>query len=46
MLEYFKHCLMEMKILGIKRFRQGLTKRVTVGVYAHLQNIKEEIIRL
>ena len=42
--EYFRHCIKE--ILGIIRFCQGLTKRVTVGVYAHLQNIKEEIIQL
>ena len=33
-------------ILGIIRFIQALTKRVTIGVYAHLQNIKEEIIQL
>ena len=26
-------------ILGIIRFCQGLTKRETIGVYAHLQNI-------
>ena len=33
-------------ILGIIRFHWGLTKRVTIGVYAHLQNINEEIIQL
>ena len=33
-------------ILGIIRFRLGLTKRVTIGLYAHLQNIKEKIIQL
>ena len=33
-------------ILGIIRFCYGLTKRETIGVYAHLQNINDEIIQL
>ena len=33
-------------ILAIIRFSQGLTKRETIGVYAHLQNINDEIIQL
>ena len=33
-------------ILGIIRFCQGLTKRETIGVYANLQNINDEIIQL
>ena len=33
-------------ILGIIRFCQDLTKRETIGVYAHLQNINDEIIQL
>ena len=33
-------------ILGIIRFCWGLTKRETIEVYAHLQNINDEIIQL
>ena len=33
-------------ILGIIRFCQGLIERETIGVYAHLQNINDEIIQL
>ena len=33
-------------ILGIIRFCQNLTKRETIGVYTHLQNINDEIIQL
>ena len=36
----------QLNILWIIRFFLGLTKRETIGVYAHLKNINDEIIQL
>ena len=42
--EYIRHCTME--YFRNYKILLGLTRRETIGVYAHLQNINDEIIQL